>query len=143
MPGTIRPGGTVVLVTANGFWDALTASGIAGLADAPVVMTDGESLSEQAESVLSTLRPKTIIVSGGAAAVADSVADEASAAAKGATVKRCWGQVASDTAVDSFAKAASITGQAWVKARLFAQTTLTTMLFRHLPSAMRCTCPSF
>ena len=113
--GDYSPGGTVVLVTANGFWDALTASGIAGLADAPVVMTDGESLSEQAESVLSTLRPKTIIVSGGAAAVADSVADEASAAAKGATVKRCWGQVASDTAVDSFAKAASITGQAWGK----------------------------
>lgn len=113
--GNYPKGGTVVLVTANGFWDALTAAGLAGLSDAPVIMTDGKTLSPQAQQMLALLKPKTIIVSGGTAALSEAVAKSAGAAAGGATVKRCWGQHASDTAVENFKQAPKITGQSWSK----------------------------
>ncbi len=111
--GNYPDNGTVVLVTVDGFWDALAAAGIAGLADAPVIMTDGKSLSVQAERLLSTLKPNTIIVGGGSAAIADSVENAATTAAGGAAVKRCGGTLASDTAIEIFKQAPIITGQAW------------------------------
>ena len=106
-------GGTVVLATGAGYWDALTASGVAGLADAPVLLTslDGGSLSQQTRDVLARLKPKTIVVCGGVLAVPDAVVDAACEAAGGTPrVVRCAGQTATGTACEIYKKGASATG---------------------------------
>ena len=106
-------GGTVVLATGAGYWDALTASGVAGLADAPVLLTslDGGSLSQQTRDVLAGLKPKTIVVCGGVLAVPDAVVDAACEAAGGTPrVVRCAGQTATGTACEIYKKGASATG---------------------------------
>ena len=102
-----QTGGTIVLATQEGYWDALTAAGIAGMAKAPVLMTDAKALSWQTAALLGELRPATIVVCGGEAALAESVARAAAAAAGGARIVRCKGDTATGTAVDVFSKAKS------------------------------------
>ncbi len=103
-----QTGGVVVLTTVDGYWDALTAAGIAGLTKAPVLMSDGATLSDQTRAVIEALKPKTIIACGGTAAVTDEVAEAARAAAgSDAQLIRCWGLTATGTASDVFKKAVS------------------------------------
>ncbi len=106
-------GGTVVLATSEGYWDALTAAGLAGLTNAPILMTDSAELSSQTANQLTKLRPKTIVVCGGTAAISNDVASQAASAAGGASLKRCAGAKATDTAVDVFRKTWEITGIEW------------------------------
>ncbi len=100
-----QSGGTVVLTTVDGYWDALTAAGVAGMAAAPVLMTDTNSLSAQTEAVIKNLKPTTIVVCGGEAAVTDSTVEAAKKAAGDAKVVRCWGETATGTAVDAYKRA--------------------------------------
>ena len=96
---------TVVLTTVDGYWDALTAAGIAGMVKAPVVMTDGKALSAQASSLLTQMAPQRIIVCGGTSAVSEGVAQTAaSAACTSPIVMRCAGDNAVGTAIDVFQK---------------------------------------
>ena len=111
--GGFATGGVVVLATFDGYWDALTAAGAAGLVDAPVLMSDGKSLSSQTRTQLAKLAPKTILVCGGTAAVSDNVANAAARAAGGASVVRASGATAVDTANDIFAKASELGGASW------------------------------
>lgn len=71
--GFVQTGGTVVIATGTGFKDALAASGLAGLDDAPVVLTDGKNLSTQARDILTRLRPSKVYVAGGSFVVKDDV----------------------------------------------------------------------
>ena len=103
--GTV--GGTVVLTTQEGYWDALTAAGVAGMARASVLMTSTTTLSAQTEATIRELAPSRIVVCGGNAAVTDETAQAAAAAAGGAEIVRCWGQTATGTAVSAFQKAVS------------------------------------
>ena len=102
-----QSGGTVVLTTVDGYWDALTAAGVAGMAKAPVLMTDTYGLSWQTETIIRQLRPSTIVVCGGNAAVSDAAVWSAAEAAGGARIIRCWGQTATGTAVSAFNNAVS------------------------------------
>ena len=111
--GDFEQGGTVVLATFDGYWDALTAAGIAGLAEAPVLMTEPSSLSSQTRSTLAELKPATIIVTGGTAALPDSVVQQAAAAAGNAEVVRCAGKTATGTAVNIYEKAPGATDGTW------------------------------
>lgn len=111
--GRFPKGGTVVLATLDGYWDALAASGIAGLAKAPVLMTSGDGLSTETAAQLGALEPSTIIVVGGTASVSNEAADEAAAAAGSAKIVRCAGQNAAGTAADVYAKGVEITGAPW------------------------------
>ena len=110
--GQFTSGGTVVLATVDGYWDALTAAGVAGMVKAPVLMTNGKSLSPQTNNELRWLSPQRIVVCGGTAAVSQSVANQA-AAVSGAKVVRCSGKDAVGTAIDIFKKAPSTTGGKW------------------------------
>ena len=96
--GDFAQGGIAVLATSDGYWDALTAAGIAGLVDAPILMTPSNELAVQTSGLLSKLAPETIIVCGGTEALTESVAFEAAKAAGGAQVVRCAGQTATGTA---------------------------------------------
>ena len=68
-----RTGGTVVIATGEGYKDALAAAGIAGLDNAPVILTAKKSLSQKAESTLRSIKPKRVYVAGGPAAVSNDV----------------------------------------------------------------------
>lgn len=100
--GSFPKGGMVVLATSEGYWDALTAAGVAGLASAPVLMTNGSSLSPQTKAQISKLKPKTIVICGGTAAVTKRVENDAKSVAGGAAVVRCAGQTATGTACEIF-----------------------------------------
>ena len=75
--GNFKPGGTVVLAQLEGYWDALTAAGIAGLLDAPVLMTPSNELAAQTKGLLEQLRPSKIIVCGGENSVPKATVDAA------------------------------------------------------------------
>lgn len=91
-------GGTVVVATGEGFRDALSVVGLAGLEDAPVVLTRVKSLPSQAKSTLQMLKPKKIYVAGGPLAVADSVLNEIQKIT-GVKPTRVYGQTAHKTSL--------------------------------------------
>ena len=112
--GGFARGGTVVLTTAGGYWDALTAAGLAGMAKAPILMTDGKSLSPQTRAQIKKLAPRKIVVCGGAAAVGPGAVSQARAAAgTSPAVVRCAGADAVGTAVDIYKRAPGAAGGIW------------------------------
>ena len=115
--GGFATGGTVVLATMGGYWDALTAAGVAGMAQAPVLLTKGDALSAQTKAQLERLKPAKVIVCGGPMAITDAVVSEAGTAAGGAAVVRMAGTTAVGTANDIFAKAAKETGGSWAASK--------------------------
>lgn len=101
--GFTTTGGAVVLATGNGYWDALAASGVAGIVDAPVLMTslDGTTLSEQTTRELKRLKPTTVYVCGGTAVVSPQVMDLIRSVT-GVSPQRLAGDDAPGTAVAIF-----------------------------------------
>lgn len=85
-----------VLTTGESYWDALSASGLAGKLKAPMLLTQGASLSEQTRFELSRLGVQKVYICGGVNAISKSVEDDL--AALGIAVERVAGTWASDTA---------------------------------------------
>lgn len=85
-----------VLTTGESYWDALSASGLAGKLKAPMLPTQGASLSEQTRFELSRLGVQKVYICGGVNAISKSV--EGDLAALGIAVERVAGAWASDTA---------------------------------------------
>ena len=96
--GWKQPCDFVVLTTSEGYWDALTATALAGLVDAPVLMTSRTELSAQTAAQLKRLKPKKIIACGGPSALANPVVKAAGLAAGGALTVRLYGTTMTDTA---------------------------------------------
>ena len=65
-----------VVASGEGFADALCALSLAGLHDAPVILTAPGALSGQAKEELERLGCKHVLVAGGEAAVSEAVASE-------------------------------------------------------------------
>jgi putative cell wall-binding protein len=65
----------VIVATGENFPDALAASGLAGIADAPVILTEGGALSEQAKATIEALEPTTVYIAGGTGSVSSAVED--------------------------------------------------------------------
>ena len=89
----------VIVASGSNFPDALAASALAGSLNAPVVLTDPQSLSSQAASIIKRLKSssgmKATIV-GGTAAVSDTV--KAQIEALGVTTARAAGSTRQGTA---------------------------------------------
>ncbi len=66
---------TVVLATSSGYWDALSASALAGVYGAPVLLTQADSLSSETRSQIKRLGAKKAYIVGGTAAVSAKVSD--------------------------------------------------------------------
>ena len=105
---------TVILATAWNFPDALGASGLAGVLGAPVLLTDGDSLSDEAADQIERLGAKNVVIVGGESAVSANVASQLED--KGLDVARAAGEGRSDTALkvyeqgaDSWGKTAIVT----------------------------------
>ena len=89
-----------VVCRLDGWQDALSASGVAGLLDAPVLTTKTTELSDATKKALKELKVKKVVVAGGEQAI--SKATEKQIAALGIDVKRVAGNTASGTAVQMY-----------------------------------------
>ncbi|MBQ9021615.1 MAG: cell wall-binding repeat-containing protein [Eggerthellaceae bacterium] len=91
-------GGTVVLATAASYKDALSASGVAGLSGAPILLTQSDALSSQTKSELKRIKPSTVIVAGGPNAISRSTFNAIKSLLPEAKVVRTYGRTATGTA---------------------------------------------
>lgn len=78
--------------------DALTVAPLAKLRNAPILLTEGESLNASAEAELKRLKPKTAYVSSGDGVIKKSVRDQLTS--MGITVKSLGGSDRFETAVN-------------------------------------------
>ncbi|OAA91908.1 cell wall-binding repeat-containing protein [Clostridium ljungdahlii] len=65
----------VVLVSGEGYADAVSASSLAKKLDAPILLTSSNALSPEAEDALNILRAKNVYVIGGNASISQSIRD--------------------------------------------------------------------
>lgn len=65
----------VVLVSGEGYADAISASVLAKKLDAPVLLTNSKTLNSYAKAALSTLKAKNVYVIGGEASISKDVRD--------------------------------------------------------------------
>lgn len=89
---------TVVITTKDGYWDALSASAVAGLYHCPILLTDSQTLSSQTESELSRLKCSRALIIGGSSSVSSDV--ESAIKSMGVSTERLWGDNATLTAVN-------------------------------------------
>ncbi|MBC2581579.1 cell wall-binding repeat-containing protein [Clostridium sp. DJ247] len=66
----------VVLVSGEGYADAVSASVLAKTLNAPILLTKAADLSTDAKTALETLKPKNIYIVGGNASVSQAVRDQ-------------------------------------------------------------------
>ena len=91
---------TVVLASGSNYPDALAAASLAGAYDAPIVLTEPNSLSIDAADMIEQLSPNVIYVVGGEAAVSKSAVDTATYyAADGCKVFRIAGDTRLETSL--------------------------------------------
>lgn len=108
------PQETVIVASGDNFPDALAASGLAGLADAPVILTNSYRLSARADGQISRLKPQKVVIVGGESAVSDSVVDQIEKrVAREAKIVRISGDTRRDTANEIFAQAKKQIGANW------------------------------
>ncbi|MBP3815511.1 MAG: cell wall-binding repeat-containing protein [Firmicutes bacterium] len=102
--GNFAKGGTVLIARGDDYRDALAASGLAGVLDAPIVLTLQKTLPNQSRETLKELDPKRVIIIGGTSAIHESVKSQIAAACpsiKNAnSVERCSGKYAIDTSAE-------------------------------------------
>ncbi len=96
---------TVIVASGSNFPDALAASSLAGLKKAPILLTDPNSLSNEAASEIGRLGASHAIVVGGEAAVSGKVAAQLSALPGIKDVSRLSGEMRADTAVEIYKSA--------------------------------------
>lgn len=105
---------TVIVASGDNFPDALAASGLSGLAQAPVILTNSYRLSARADGQISRLNPQKVIVIGGKSAVSDSVVNQIEKrVARNAKIVRISGDTRRDTANEIFAQAKKQVGEDW------------------------------
>lgn len=111
---TVPSGGTVIVASGDNFPDALAASGLSGLANAPIILTNSYRLSARADGQISRLSPNKVIVIGGESAVSDSVVSQIEKrVAREAKVVRISGDTRRDTANEIFAQAKKQVSANW------------------------------
>ena len=105
---------TVVVASGDNFPDALAASGLSGLVDGPIVLTNSYRLSARADGELSRLNPAKVIIVGGESAVSDAVKSQIeNKVARNAKVVRVAGDTRRDTANEIFTNAKKLSGMDW------------------------------
>jgi putative cell wall-binding protein len=128
-----------ILASGNDFPDALAASSLAGISQAPLLLTDSKSLSAEAAEKISSLNVKEIIIVGGPGSVSTDIENQLSAQLGAEAVSRLsgtdryqtayalydgnksdWGDTAIIAAGGNFADALSIAPYAYrAKAPIF------------------------
>lgn len=89
----------VILASGTNYPDALSASALAGVYDAPIILTDPGSLSDKAASTIKKLAPSSIYVVGGPTAISDSVVRSAKNLC-GSNAVRLYGSTRYETSLE-------------------------------------------
>ena len=89
----------VILASGANYPDALSASALAGVHDAPIILTDPTGLSSKAADTIKQLGPSTIYVVGGPSAVSDAVLQTATNIC-GSTTIRLYGSTRYETSLE-------------------------------------------
>ncbi|MCL2503980.1 MAG: cell wall-binding repeat-containing protein [Coriobacteriia bacterium] len=110
----------VVLATGLNYADALSASGLAGAYDAPLLLTAQGSLSDGVVAEIRRLSASEVIIIGGTAAVSDGV-EAALKALPGVSVERISGSDRYATAAAVASKAKGIIGEDFSKKAFLAR----------------------
>lgn len=97
-----------VLARDDDFADAMSATGLAGALDAPIVLTDRSGLSQVAGDTLERLGVKNVYIIGGKGAMPGDFESELEA--MGITAERVFGYAAWDTSVECAKKIAAHEG---------------------------------
>lgn len=95
-----KTGGTVIVASGGNYPDALAASGLAGTMNAPIVLTDGNVLSPQAQSQLNRLAPSRIVIAGGVSAMSNTVMNSLKGICP--NVQRVAGETRVDTSLNLY-----------------------------------------
>ena len=90
-------GGTVILATGASFPDALTGLSLAGLYDAPILLTRQSTLSKEAAEEIQRINPRRVIILGGEEAVSSAVETQVAAMVGKYNVTRIAGYSRYDT----------------------------------------------
>ena len=91
---------TVVLCRADDFKDAMSATGFAGALDAPILLTEQNSLTIETGVEILRLGAKTVLIIGGTGAVSAQVEADVSSIAGVEITSRVFGETAEDTSVE-------------------------------------------
>ncbi len=97
-----------IVATNTGYYDALSASGLAGLLDCPILLTDSKSLTSTTSNLLKDKGVKNVIVVGGTSAVSEDVALQIRGL--GASVERVAGNTAVGTANKIYERGKKVEG---------------------------------
>ena len=89
----------VILASGANYPDALSASALAGVYDAPIILTDPTELSSKAAATIKQLGPSTIYVVGGPSAVSDEVLQAANNICGSNTI-RLYGSTRYETSLE-------------------------------------------
>jgi putative cell wall-binding protein len=102
---------TVIVAYGHDFPDALAASSLAGIYDAPVVLTDKDTLTTQARETIVGLNAKKAYIIGGTAVVSEEVESSLATLLGGtANVERVSGENRTATALDIYREGSESTG---------------------------------
>ncbi|MDR1087768.1 MAG: cell wall-binding repeat-containing protein, partial [Coriobacteriales bacterium] len=100
----------VIVAYSHDFPDALAASSLAGIYDAPVILTEKETLTSQAKDTIAALGATKAYIIGGEAAVSGVVADSLATLMGGtAKVERVAGDNRFNTALDIYREGSEAT----------------------------------
>lgn len=110
----------VVIATGAGFADALSASGLAGVTDSPLLLTQQASLPASVTAEITRLGAKTAYIVGGTQAVSGGVQGEIDAI-PGVSVVRIAGTNRFDTAAKVAAKVKELAGSGFSGAAFLAR----------------------
>lgn len=102
------------LASGESFPDALAGAALAGHKGAPLLLTAGSQLSEEARDALHALNPVSVVVLGGSAAVSNQTAQAAAAQTRSGTFTRVAGADRYATAEVVAAQFPSATGAVYV-----------------------------
>ena len=133
---------TVVLATFDGYWDALTASGLAGACKCPVLMTGSDSLNDTTKSEIERLGASKVVIAGGPKAVSKSVESKVRQIPGVKTVVRAQGADAAGTACKIYDLAIS-EGHAWSETAFVATADGYWDALAASPLAYHLNCPVF
>lgn len=92
-------GGAAILASADNFPDALAASSLSGMQNAPIILTSAGSLSDEARKQLEAIKPSKLYIVGGEAAISKEVEQSAVSAASCQNATRFAGDTRYETAL--------------------------------------------
>ncbi len=107
----------VVVARSDDFMDAMSATGLAGALNAPILLTDRQQLSADAKTEIERLGAKNVYIIGGSGAILQEVEEALKNDTKGIeNVQRVYGDAAYDTAVECAKKILEVDSKATTRA---------------------------